>query len=439
MKALKPVLALAALAACSPSLSYTPVKSGPDQANSLRFSLQAPAILLADASLEIKKSNGDIVKPQDSCRGVTEKDVYKCLENVVPVVSSVAEDDGGRWLAIPNNSFPRWIFGTTKIGGTPVEGSEFLYKQVTINYIDNTKNIIATAGAGAATGVSIGGLAGGLAGAGVGAIIGAAENKMTFRPPVPFKEKICQEDREIIDLEKLEEIGNQPHIGLPIIILPKNLPDIRNTITSKNLYAADPDPALHAVYPNSPTSVCWHLVPNMLSTSSSTASLSLAQLGGAVPVEPRKPEKGDGWFYRIVFVHSDDTPDETGNAPTAEDALSGKSPDKQIEGNMFPASLCRPGAILQIIWWKNLRDFKFNYQVATRSYKLGTLPDPGLIQKVSLPDNGVINFRKQCGVSSTNGSAPADIKGDWDALNNAINNYKTKEKDYITVHKKTNF
>ena len=259
-------LALSLLSACSgPTFQYEEAKSSaPDPPGALRFSLQKLSILVdkPTSSSKSAKSNDSTTSDTnsgtvaDACQGLKPNYTYdQCLAGVNPVPSSVPDNPNGRFVAIPNNSPLQKTLGATQITGTTVSGTNYLYKQVSINYASNVKNIITSGGAGATTGFALGGPLGLAVGAGGGVAIGllfpAPPPPLAPAPPPPqYPFSICPEDlgpqsQDPVNWQNLSTIKPQIALGLPVVLQPSSLPDFPATQKSQ-------------------TTSCWHPVPNAL-------------------------------------------------------------------------------------------------------------------------------------------------------------------------------
>jgi hypothetical protein len=409
-----------------------PNDNTPDPPGSLRFSLQKLSVLV-DKPTSTSKSNDTSDKPTstsksndtsspatnsttvvDGCKGFkpTDQTFNKCLTGVKPVASSVPDNQNGSFIATPNNSFLQKALGATGITGSTVSGTNFLFKQVSINYASNVKNIITSAGAGATTGFALGGPLG----LGVGAVAGSVEAVALApgapppppplppappppRSPLDITAQVCDNERADVQWAQLATV-KQIELGLPV--------------TLDFDFSSLPDfPATKESQQKLPSS-CWHPVPNKLLGSGAAPPLKdFANVDTSV--KGRLPAPGDGWFYRIYFPQ-DETKLPGVDATTfkAEDRIQRKF-IPNMPNDQFPFSYCRPNAYLQITWWKEIAQGS-----KAVSYSLGSIPDPNYFQVVNVPYSGNINFNSVCGATASSGNGP-DYTGYWDALTQEIN------------------
>jgi hypothetical protein len=405
-------LALSLLSACSgPTFQYEEAKSNtPDPPGALRFSLQKLSILVdkPTSSSKSTKSNDNTTSdtnsgtPVDACKGLKPNYTYdQCLAGVNPVPSSVPDNLNGRFVAVPNNSPLQKTLGATQISGTTVSGTNYLYKQVSINYASNVKNIITSAGAGATTGFALGGPLGLGVGAGAGLVIGAISPALVPAAPPPppqplsdIRASICPEDlgpqsRDPVNWQNLSSKKPQIALGLPVVLQPSSLPNFPATQKSQ-------------------TTSCWHPVPNALRGAGKAPTPKAFTTPDAQ--EARDPEGGDGWFYRIYFPKDEDTLPGAADGTKIQSTLIRNMPNDQ-----FPSSYCRPNAYLQITWWTEITQGG-----KAVPYRIGTIPDPNYFQVVNVPYTGNINFNSICGASASSGNGP-DYTGYWDAVTQQIN------------------
>lgn len=429
------------LTACSPRVTYLPVPASnaePDPPNALRFTLQDAALILAKPVAPSPNGAAAKTLSTDSCAAThaTGDTFNLCWTGVSsPSVVAVAKDDGGTYIAEPNDFLPSLLYRTV-LSGTPVTNTSYLYQKVQVNYTDNLSNTISTAGAGAATGFSLGGLPGAAVGGLLGAVVAGEaqttgltaefEQKLTVTS-LSVSDFVCPSVRQKLDLSKLPGLKT-PALGLPITISVSGSEPF--VPMSKDVFTAAPNAT------NDGAAVgCWRPLPNTLSLNRPPPVTFVSARATPAPVNTALVQagKGDGWFYRIMI--SDDKPEANGGHLTS-DYMPSAGKSGMIPSGQFPYSYCQDKAFIEITWWSQIANAAALAENHAGKATPGVLrfpipkfPDPAYVSVVNLPRGGTITFNGNCGAVAQSGYGP-NISADWNMLNTQAAAYMKAESTY---------